>query len=156
MRVSVDLSALRGIAWHQYALRFVLGGLITAVTGLLAKHFGPAFAGLFLAFPAIFPASATLIAKREREKKKRAGMDGTQRGQRAAALDAAGAVLGSVGLIAFAVVVWKALPEHHPVAVFSAAGAVWLAVSISLWWLRKKHWLGSRRRNTPQITGPVR
>lgn len=27
MKVSADLSALRGIEWRQYALRFVLGGL---------------------------------------------------------------------------------------------------------------------------------
>ena len=112
MRVSADLSALRGTQWHQYVVRFFLGGLVTAVTGLLGQHFGPVFGGLFLAFPAIFPASATLIAKRERQKKARQGLHGDIRGRRAAALDAAGATLGAVGLICFALVVWKELVGH--------------------------------------------
>jgi hypothetical protein len=33
------------------------------VVGLIAARFGPVVGGLFLAFPAIFPASATLIEK---------------------------------------------------------------------------------------------
>jgi hypothetical protein len=41
----------------------LLGGVVTVVAGLLAKHYGPVFGGLFLAFPAIFPASATLVDK---------------------------------------------------------------------------------------------
>jgi hypothetical protein len=40
----------------QYALRFLFGGIVTAVAGLVAQHFGPVVAGLLLAFPAIFPA----------------------------------------------------------------------------------------------------
>ena len=35
-----------------------------------AKRYGPGVAGLFLAFPAIFPAGATLIEKHEKEKKR--------------------------------------------------------------------------------------
>ena len=38
---------------------FFFGGLITAVAGVIAQRFGPIIGGLFLAFPAIFPASAT-------------------------------------------------------------------------------------------------
>jgi hypothetical protein len=49
------------------------------------------FGGLFLAFPAIFPASATLIEQHERRRKQGTGGHGTLRGRRAAALDAAGA-----------------------------------------------------------------
>ena len=47
-------------------------GLITAVAGIIAKQFGPGIGGLFLAFPAIFPASATLIEKHEKQKKENA------------------------------------------------------------------------------------
>ena len=64
MRVSVDLSAVRGIKWHQYAMRFLLGGLVTVATGLLGQHFGPVFGGLFLAFPAIFTAASVVAARR--------------------------------------------------------------------------------------------
>jgi FAD dependent oxidoreductase/Protein of unknown function (DUF3147) len=49
--------------WHEYLIRFVLGGLVTAATGAIASEFGPETGGLFLAFPAIFCASATLIEK---------------------------------------------------------------------------------------------
>jgi len=74
MRIKADLSAIRKTKWYEYVVRFVLGGAITVVTGLIAEHFGPVFGGLFLAFPVIFPASATLVEKHEREKKLRAGI----------------------------------------------------------------------------------
>jgi hypothetical protein len=38
-------------------------------------------AGLLLAFPAIFPAGATLIEKDEKEKKEKKGLHGTVRGK---------------------------------------------------------------------------
>lgn len=61
------------------------------------QKFGPVFGGLFLAFPAIFPASATLLEKHERDKKRKAGIASTVRGRLAAALDARGAVMGAFG-----------------------------------------------------------
>jgi hypothetical protein len=95
MLVKVRLSALRDTHWHEYALRFGLGGLATVCTGLIAEAFGPAAGGLFLAFPAIFCASATLIEKHERGRKEKAGLPGKRRGQQTAALDAKGAAIGS-------------------------------------------------------------
>jgi hypothetical protein len=109
MRVSADFSALKETKWYEFAVRFFFGGAITVITGLLAKHYGPVFGGLFLAFPAIFPASATLVEKHEREKKQRAGIMHTIRGRQSAALDARGAAIGSLGLIVFAIVVWRFL-----------------------------------------------
>jgi hypothetical protein len=50
-------------------LRFALGGLTTVVAGIHADMYVPAVGGLFLAFPAIFCASATLIEKHERKRK---------------------------------------------------------------------------------------
>src|ERR1017187_6672822 len=35
--------------------RVVFGGIVTGLTGLIARRDGPGVAGLFLAFPAIFP-----------------------------------------------------------------------------------------------------
>src|SRR4029077_19299531 len=101
MRIRFNLSSLRSIRWHEYAMRFLLGGAVTVVTGLVARHYGPVVGGLFLAFPAIFPAGATLIEKHEREKKCRAGILHTSRGRLAAALDARGAAMGSLALAAF-------------------------------------------------------
>lgn len=137
MKIKVQIAALRGTHRTQYAVRFILGGLVTVMTGWIAKQFGPAVGGLFLAFPAIFPASATLIAKRERQKKARKNLHGKVRGRRAAALDAAGAVLGAVGLMGFALTVWKGLPQLGAPATLCAAMMIWLAVSLPLWWLHK-------------------
>src|SRR6202790_4798919 len=140
MRVSANFSALKKTKWYEYAVRFLLGGIVTVVAGLLAKYYGPVFGGLFLAFPAIFPASATLIDKHEREKKQRAGIQQTTRGRQMAGVDAAGAALGSLGLATFAYIIWKLLPVWNVAGVFITAVAGWLCVSCALWWLRKKHW----------------
>jgi hypothetical protein len=71
MQIQVDPSSFRQTKWHEYAVRFLLGGLITAAAGIIAKKFGSTLGGLFLAFPAIFPAGATLIEKHEVQKKER-------------------------------------------------------------------------------------
>src|SRR5207302_8970611 len=104
MKVKARLSALKQTKWYEYATRFLIGGAITVFAGLVAKKFGPTVGGLFLAFPAIFPASATLIEKHEKQKKERAGMKAGHHGQDAAGLDAAGAAMGSIGRAAVAVV----------------------------------------------------
>lgn len=137
MKVEFDFSALRQIRWHEYASRFVLGGIITALTGLIARHFGPVVGGLFLAFPAIFPASVTLVQKHEEEKKQAAGIRVTLRGPLAAALDARGTALGTLGLAAFGLVVWQFLPAHHAALVLTAALAAWLVLAIGAWRLRR-------------------
>jgi Protein of unknown function (DUF3147) len=139
MNVSADFSALKKSKWYEYAVRFLLGGSVTLVAGLLAKRYGPVFGGLFLAFPAIFPASATLVDKHERQKKQRAGIQQTTRGRQVAGVDAAGAALGSLGLATFAYIIWKLLPLWNVAMVFIVAVSAWLCVSCSLWWLRKKH-----------------
>lgn len=146
MRISLNLAGLKRTSFGEYALRFVLGGLMTACTGLVAEHFGPEVGGLFLAFPAIFPASATLLAKHETEKKRRAGIDCPVRGRKAAGLDAAGAVLGGVGLAAFAIITWRMLPAYRAWIGLAVALAAWILVSTTLWWLRKRHvrWAGRR------------
>jgi hypothetical protein len=137
MIVSAKLGALRGIKVHEFAVRFLFGGLCTVAAGLIAKRFGPSIGGLFLAFPAIFPASASLIEKHEKQHKQRIGRDGTKRGRAAASIDAAGASLGALGLIAFAVVVWRILPQHNSWLAISSASVAWFAVSICGWLLRK-------------------
>jgi hypothetical protein len=53
MRIQVDLSTLGQTKWHDYAVRFLFGGLITVIAGIIAKKFGPGIGGLFLAFPAM-------------------------------------------------------------------------------------------------------
>jgi len=138
MRVRFDTAALRQTKWHQYAIRFLFGGLITAAAGIIAKQYGPVIGGLFLAFPAIFPAGATLIEKHEKVKKQKAGMSGTVRGRQAASVDAAGAAMGSVGLLVFALLVWEFVSRHRSWIVLLVATAAWLVVSVLIWQLRKR------------------
>src|SRR5205814_1013614 len=99
--------------------------------------FGPAIGGLFLAFPAIFPASATLVEKHEIEKKAQKALNGQERGRDAAALDAAGAVMGSVGLVLFALFVWLLLPRHSSWLILASAAMLWFVSSCCLWFLRE-------------------
>ena len=79
MIVQLNPSALRETHWYEYLIRFALGGAVTVVAGLIAARFGPVVGGLFLAFPAIFPASATLIEKHVRRRKEKAGFPGPPR-----------------------------------------------------------------------------
>jgi Protein of unknown function (DUF3147) len=137
MRIQADLSALKKTKWHEYLLRFAAGGVITVATGLIAKRYGPAIGGLFLAFPAIFPASATLVEKHKREKKLKAGITRSMRGRHAAALDARGAMFGGVGLGIFAVIVWKALPVLNVPATLALALGAWFGTSVVIWRTRK-------------------
>ena len=133
MKIEFDFSALERSQWYEYALRFFFGGAITVATGLLAKRYGPVFGGLFLAFPAIFPAGATLVQKHEIEKKRRAGFTDRDRGRKAAALEARGACMGSIGLVAFAMVAWKLLMSQNAALSLLAALAVWVVLSILFW-----------------------
>jgi hypothetical protein len=137
MRIRVDLSALRQTKWHDYAVRFLFGGLVTALAGIIAKKFGPGIGGLFLAFPAIFPASATLIEKHEKEKKESLGLNGSARGRSAASVDAAGSSMGSIGLFVFALVVWQVVQRDRAWIVLAGATLLWLAVSVAVWQIRK-------------------
>ncbi len=139
-------SAIKGIRPHEWILRFLFGGAVCVVAGLVAKWFGPEVGGLFLAFPAIFPASASLIESHERTHKARAGFDGTLRGRTVAGIDAAGASIGCIGLAGFAAACWLLLRHLPPVAVFALATFVWLTLSVSFWWLRKSRIFRTRRR----------
>jgi hypothetical protein len=119
MQIKVDPSVIGQTRWHEYAVRFFFGGL-------------------FLAFPVIFPASATLIEQHEKERKEEKGLQGTQRGREAASVDAAGAAMGSVGLLAFALLIWQFLPRHSAWMVLTGATVAWLVVSVLTWHVRKR------------------
>ena len=140
MKVTVDISALKETRWYQLLVRFFLGGLITAAAGLIAKQYGPGVGGLFLAFPAIFPAGATLIEKHERERKERLGLHGTVRGRKAASVDAAGAAMGSIGLLLFALLISHWVTDYQPWIVMLGTTLAWMAASAVLWHLRKHEW----------------
>ncbi len=136
MIVRINPSAILRTRWYEYLIRFVLGGAMTAAAGFIALQYGPIIGGLFLAFPAIFPASATLVEKHTRQRKEKAGLSGARRGKEAAALDAAGAVLGSLGLAGFALVIWL-LIESSTLGALVLATAAWLGGSVLAWLVRR-------------------
>jgi hypothetical protein len=137
MIVHFEFSALKQSHWHEYFVRFALGGLATVTAGVVADSCGPVTGGLFLAFPAIFCASATLIEKHERERKEKKGLKGAERGRDAAALDAAGAGLGSAALAAFGAIMWL-LAQDTAAGSLAIATIAWFALAILLWRLRRQ------------------
>jgi hypothetical protein len=137
MLVRLSSSSLKEGRWYEYVTRFVLGGAATVFAGVMSSAFGASIGGLFLAMPAIFCASTTLIERHEIRRKHEAGLSGTRRGQQAAALEAAGATLGSIGLLAFALVFWRSAEENMLLA-FVGAAVAWSTASIAAWWIYKR------------------
>jgi hypothetical protein len=119
MKPTLDPGALRKTHVWEYALRFAFGGAVTAATGALAHVWGPELGGLFLAFPAILPASLTLAA--------------THEGRQRAAEEANGAVLGAIALVGFAAVVWQLAPRQSPTVTLAIAAVTWVVTAIGLW-----------------------
>jgi hypothetical protein len=107
-------------AW-EYLIRFAFGGLVAAGAGLVAKFYGPVIGGFFLAFPAILPASLTLVRQHDGRKK--------------AVEDAQGARLGSLALGAFGLVVAWTSGKWPPPVVLGIATLVWVIVGFALWLL---------------------
>jgi hypothetical protein len=134
--IRLKFSTLRQSRWYEHLVRLVLGGLATVFAGAVAKWAGPSWGGLFLAFPAVFCASSTLIEKHERERKEAKHLKGDRRGQAAAGLDAFGTALGAMGMIAFALTVWFGSDMYPPIAL-GLAMAAWVAVAGLAWYLCK-------------------
>jgi hypothetical protein len=154
LKIKANFAALKTTTWQQYLVRFAFGGAVTALAGIIAKHYGPEIGGLFLAAPAIFPAAATLLEKKE-EKKARADAGKELFAHQVAGVDAAGAAMGSIGLMAFAVILWRGLPRYPVALVLGAATLVWFVVSITTWWARKTIWrrlrVRFRRASHPEL-----
>jgi Protein of unknown function (DUF3147) len=136
MIVHAKFSALGESRWYEYLARFVPGGLTTVVAGVVADLYGPQMGGLFLAFPAIFCASATLIEKHERQRKKERGVAGHS-GNRCDGARASGAALGGIGLAAFALAVWLLAPEYG-LASLVIGSIAWILVSVTGWRLHQE------------------
>lgn len=118
--VRLDTSRLARPPWAALAGRFGFGAGIAIVAGLVGMRFGPLLGGLFLAFPAVLPAALSMIERKEGEEK--------------ADVDAIGAVLGSGGMLAFALVAALGVP----VSAFPAlalASAAWIVVAAGLFLL---------------------
>jgi hypothetical protein len=120
MKPELNWAALHKVKPLEYLVRFAFGGLISVGAAALGAHWGPGVGGLFLAFPAILPASLTLLKEKG--------------GTRQACDDARGAVLGSLGLCAFALTVVGG-GRAPLVQVLLLATAAWTLTSVALWWV---------------------
>ena len=133
MGISVSLARLRQTKPRDFLLRFVFGGAITVATGLIATRFGPVVGGLFLAFPAILPASLTLLAQHARNTPP-------------AGADAYGSIFGSVGLLAFAALVWVLGIAVPAWLLLSLAMLVWIVTACGAWALAERLRCARRER----------
>jgi hypothetical protein len=115
----LDFGALRKPKAWEYLIRFLFGGAITVAATLVTERLGPTIGGLFLGFPAILPASLTLVKEHD--------------GRQQAADDARGGRLGSVGLMVFALVVWARAWAWPPAVVLVSATLAWAIVDVTLW-----------------------
>lgn len=118
-RPEVDLGELGANRLRDYAIRFAFGAAIVLVSGLIGMTLGPKLGGVLLGFPAILPASLTLIQKRS--------------GKDEAAIDSVGAILGAAAMVVFAVLVTLAATRLGVVLSLALSLFVWLLVAIALY-----------------------
>jgi Na+/H+ antiporter NhaD/arsenite permease-like protein len=116
---AIEVDKLKQVRLQDYLLRFALGAVISIGAGIIAKAVGARFGGMFLAFPAILPASLTLIQDKE----------GTRRADR----NAIGAVLGAVGLVVFAALGEASFGHIQSFVALLGALTGWVVVSFALY-----------------------
>ena|SRR5919201_289360 len=116
--VGFDWSRLRSVGLSDLAVRFGFGAAIALVAALVGSLGGATLGGLFLAFPAVLPATLTLIEKKE--------------GTAKAWADASGGVMGAVGLAAFALTALLLL-KWNPVIALLLALVAWTIASLGLY-----------------------
>jgi hypothetical protein len=88
-------------------------------------------------FPSILPASLTLVAKHQEQRKAERGLRGVARGRQAASLDALGALIGTAGLVGFAVSAQIGATRINPALTLIVATTVWLEIVTGLWRLQR-------------------
>jgi hypothetical protein len=118
--VGFDWSKFGKVKPGELAIRFAFGAGVAVLAGVVGALAGPKVGGLFLAFPAILPASLTLIEKKE--------------GMTKCWSDASGGAIGAVGMAAFALVAMLLL-KSNPVLALLLALLAWILVSTGLYFL---------------------
>jgi hypothetical protein len=136
--VSSDSGRLRDTRPRDLVIRFAFGFAVSVIAGFVSLGIGDRAGGLFLAFPAILPASLTLIADKE--------------GKSQAEVDAGGALIGAAALVAFAVVAWQSLTRLPLVVAETAAFVAWLAASVAAYFAIRS--AIRRRRPSAPASGP--
>lgn len=120
----VDLGQLRSVTANQLALRFAFGAAASIIAGVGGIALGAVVGGILLGFPAIAPATLTLLERDD--------------GNPAAVHDIGGAVFGGVGLVAFAVVATFGFARLRAPLVLAACLAAWTLTAVGLYVARSK------------------
>ena len=132
---SLDVKRAGGVPLRLLLVRFAFGAATSAVAGVISVVWNAHTSGIMLAFPAILAASLTLIADEE--------------SRRAAREDARGAVLGALGLAAFALIGYVSFGQLPSVVVLALALLAWVCVACGLYlvlWAPSRGVLGRRSR----------
>jgi hypothetical protein len=115
----VQLAKLKEVEPGDLLVRIAFGALISVIAGVVSLVWNAKAGGMFLAFPAILPATLTLIEKKE--------------SKREAEEDDEGALLGSVAMFSFAATsVWALATFAAGIALAAATGA-WAVTAIGLY-----------------------
>lgn len=130
---SLDPKQAQGISARDLLVRFAFGAGTSTIAGVISVVWNERASGVMLAFPAILAASLTLIADEE--------------SRRAAREDARGAVLGGVGLAAFALVCYVSFQRMPSVIVLALALVAWVLVACGLYFVLWGPSRGLFRRN---------
>jgi uncharacterized YccA/Bax inhibitor family protein len=109
---------LKGKKPRDYVLRFAFGSSISVISAFVSLKY-QLVGGMFLAFPAILPASLTLVER--------------DAGRAEASIDAQGAIIGSIGLLAFALVASFGIKIIGALPALSVAALAWLVVSLTIY-----------------------
>lgn len=116
---SLALQNARKVSLRPLLIRFAFGAGTSTVAALISLAWNSKTAGIMLAFPAILAASLTLIADEE--------------SRRAAREDARGAVVGAIGLGAFALVGYFSFGHVAAPLVLFLALLAWVCVAFGLY-----------------------
>ena len=119
MRISVRPQKMKQVPPRDLLVRFAFGAGISVLAGLVSIGLGPRGGGLFLAFPAILPATMTLLQK---EESKSEAEENDQ-----------GAMLGAIGLLAFAITAALLVGGFSGWIALTTASGAWLVVSVGLY-----------------------
>jgi hypothetical protein len=95
--------------------RAAFGAAISVLAGIVGVVFGARIGGLFLACPAILPATLTLIEKKD--------------GKRSAEEDEHGSIAGALGLVGFAAAGAVVIDRNGVAIALFAASIAWLLVA---------------------------
>ena len=117
--IAWDPSRLRQVKASDLAVRFGFGAAVSVVAAVTGNVFGAFVGGMFLAFPAILPATLTLLEQHD--------------GTRAAVHDQRGALLGALGMVAFALAAALGFDRLAVGVAAALASAAWTLVAVGVY-----------------------